>query len=92
MSHKFYGGVHPAEHKEATERKPVVPLEEAPAQVVIPMSMHVGAPCKPIVAVGDEVKVGQKIGEIAGLVLPFTPASPARSWPWSPGPIPAEAK
>ena len=65
MNHKFYGGVHPAEHKEATERKPVVPLEEAPAQVVIPMSMHVGAPCKPIVAVGDEVTVGQKIGEIA---------------------------
>ena len=71
MNHKFYGGVHPAEHKEATERKPVVPLEEAPAQVVIPMSMHVGAPCKPIVAVGDEVTVGQKIGEIAGIGAPI---------------------
>lgn len=71
MNHKFYGGVHPAEHKEATERKPVVPLEEAPAQVVIPMSMHVGAPCKPIVAVGDEVTVGQKIGEVAGLGAPI---------------------
>ena len=71
MNHKFYGGVHPAEHKEATERKPVVPLEEAPVQVVIPMSMHVGAPCKPIVAVGDEVTVGQKIGEIAGLGAPI---------------------
>ena len=71
MNHKFYGGVHPADHKEATEPKPVVPLEEAPAQVVIPMSMHVGAPCKPIVAVGDEVTVGQKIGEIAGLGAPI---------------------
>lgn len=71
MSHKFYGGVHPAEHKEATERKSVVPLEEAPAQVVIPMSMHVGAPCKPIVSVGDEVTVGQKIGEVAGLGAPI---------------------
>lgn len=71
MNHKFYGGVHPAEHKEATERKPVVPLEEAPAQVVIPMAMHVGAPCKPIVAKGDEVTVGQKIGEIAGLGSPI---------------------
>ena len=71
MNHKFYGGVHPAEHKEATERNPVVPLEEAPAQVVIPMSMRVGAPCKPIVAVGDEVTVGQKIGEIAGLGAPI---------------------
>ncbi len=27
---------------------------EAPAEVVIPMSMHIGAPCKPIVAVGDK--------------------------------------
>ena len=71
MNQKFYGGVHPAEHKEATERKAVVPLDEAPAQVVIPMSMHVGAPCKPIVAVGDEVTVGQKIGEVAGLGAPI---------------------
>lgn len=31
----------------------------------------VGAPCKPIVAVGDEVTVGQKIGEIAGLGAPI---------------------
>ena len=71
MNHKFYGGVHPAEHKEATERKAVVPLDEAPAQVVIPMSMHVGAPCKPIVNAGDEVTVGQKIAEIAGLGAPI---------------------
>lgn len=71
MNHKFYGGVHPAEHKEATERKAVVPLDEAPAQVVIPMSMHVGAPCKPLVAVGDEVTVGQKIAEVAGLGAPI---------------------
>ena len=71
MSQSFYGGVHPAEHKEASERKPITPLSKAPAQVVIPMSMHVGAPCKPIVAVGDEVTVGQKIGEIAGLGAPI---------------------
>ncbi len=71
MNHKFYGGVHPAEHKEATERKPIVPLSKAPAQVVIPMNMHLGAPCKPIVNVGDEVTVGQQIGEIAGLGSPI---------------------
>ncbi len=71
MNHKFYGGVHPAEHKEATERKPIVPLSKAPAQVVIPMSMHLGAPCKPIVNVGDAVTVGQQIGEIAGLGAPI---------------------
>lgn len=47
MKQMFYGGVHPAEHKEATEQKPIQPLANAPAQVVIPMSMHIGAPCKP---------------------------------------------
>jgi electron transport complex protein RnfC len=27
------------------------------------MSLHIGAPCQPTVAVGDEVKMGQKIGD-----------------------------
>ena len=34
-----------------------------PKKVKIPMSMTMGAPCKPLVKVGDEVKVGQKIGD-----------------------------
>ena len=50
------------------------------------MAMHVGAPCKPIVAVGDQVKVGQKIGEIAGLEAPFTRLCPVWSRRWSPRP------
>ena len=71
MSHSFFGWVHPAEHKAATEGKPIVPMEVAPSQVVLPMSMHVGAPCKPIVAVGDQVTAGQKIAEPAGLGAPI---------------------
>ena len=35
------------------------------------MSMHFGAPCTPLVKAGDHVKVGQKIGEIAGLGAPI---------------------
>ena len=70
MLHKFYGGVHPNDHKSATNGKPITPLKP-PAQVVIPMSMHVGAPCKPVVAKGDAVKVGQLIGETAGLGAPI---------------------
>lgn len=34
-----------------------------PSRVKIPMSMTMGAPCEPLVKVGDEVKVGQKIGD-----------------------------
>ncbi len=71
MKHKFYGGVHPAEHKEATEHKAMAPLANEPAQVVIPMNMHIGAPCKPVVAKGDQVTIGQLIGETAGLGAPI---------------------
>ncbi len=34
-----------------------------PAEVTISMSQHIGAPCKPVVKVGDTVKVGQLIGD-----------------------------
>ena len=39
-----------------------------PAVVTIPMSMNIGAPAKPVVKVGDEVKVGQLIAEPGGFV------------------------
>ena len=63
----YYGGVHPVEGKEPTEAIPLVRFPE-PKTVVIPMSMHLGAPATPVVAVGDTVKVGQKIGEAAGFI------------------------
>ena len=71
MLYQFFGGVHPAEHKDLTEHKATAPLAQAPKQVVIPMSMHIGVPCKPVVAVGDQVKVGQLIGETTGLGAPI---------------------
>lgn len=63
----YYGGVHPSERKEYTEH---IALERFPdpKTVVIPLSMHAGAPADPIVQVGDTVKVGQKIGESAGFI------------------------
>ncbi|MBQ8508209.1 MAG: electron transport complex subunit RsxC, partial [Clostridia bacterium] len=63
----YYGGVHPVEGKEATEHLPLVKFPE-PETVVIPLSMHAGAPATPIVEVGDSVQVGQKIGESAGFI------------------------
>jgi electron transport complex protein RnfC len=63
----WYGGIHPVEGKEPTEHLPLVRFPE-PESVIIPMSMHLGAPATPIVAVGDTVKVGQKIGEAAGFI------------------------
>ena len=34
-----------------------------PEEVVISMAQHIGAPCEPLVKVGDRVRVGQKIGD-----------------------------
>lgn len=70
MAQAFFGGVHPHDMKAATNEKATEQLAP-PAVVVIPMSMHFGAPCTPIVKVGDHVKVGQKIGEFHGLGAPI---------------------
>ncbi|MBQ5799105.1 MAG: electron transport complex subunit RsxC [Oscillospiraceae bacterium] len=71
MAHAFFGGVHPNDMKAATHEKAIEQLSPPPALVVIPMSQHFGAPCTPTVAVGDLVKVGQKIGEFKGLGAPI---------------------
>ena len=63
----YYGGVHPSEKKELAEHTPLERFPE-PDTVVIPLSQHSGAPAKPIVEVGDYVKVGQKIGEAAAFI------------------------
>ncbi len=63
----WYGGVHPVEGKEPTEHKGLVRFP-APKTAVFPLSMHLGAPANAIVAVGDHVDVGQKIGEAAGFI------------------------
>ena len=63
----YYGGVHPSERKESTEHLPLKKFPD-PEVVVIPLSMHAGAPAEPVVQVGDTVKVGQKIGEAAAFI------------------------
>jgi electron transport complex protein RnfC len=70
MAKAFFGGVHPNDMKAATNEKAIEQLAP-PAQVVIPMSMHFGAPCTPLVKKGDHVKIGQKIGEFKGLGAPI---------------------
>lgn len=50
-------------HRKNTENSATVDFP-LPASVKIPMSMTMGAPCKPLVKKGDEVKVGQKIGDL----------------------------
>lgn len=54
-------GVHPDANKNTAD-KPTIRIESIP-RVQIPMSMHIGAPCKPLVEKGDHVKIGQLIGD-----------------------------
>ncbi len=59
-------GVHAPHLKNTADRAPEsIPV---PAEVVLPMSMHIGAPSKPVVKPGDEVKVGQLVAEASGFV------------------------
>ena len=87
MKQSFYGGVHPNDRKELARHKEVAPLSAAPKQVVIAMAMHVGAPCKPIVAVGDQVKVARRSARSPALAPPFTRLCPVWSRRWSPVPM-----
>ena len=58
---KVRGGVKVSHHKNTAETEVV--RMPAPAKVVIPMQQHIGAPCEPVVKVGDTVAVGQLIGD-----------------------------
>ncbi len=60
------GGVHPPENKLSTKSK-IIDLT-VPESVIIPLSQHLGAPAKPIVAKGDKVKVGQLLAKSEGFV------------------------
>ena len=69
MKHLFFGGIHPKYNKEMSKTTPEVKTID-PAVVVIPMLQHIGAPCTPLVQVGDRVLRGQKIGDGEGLCVP----------------------
>ena len=69
MAFSFFGGIHPKENKEYAENFAVVDFP-APDELVIPMVQHIGAPCLPLVKKGDQVTMGQKIGDKQGLCVP----------------------
>jgi len=62
MFKSFLGGVHPKDGKSYTSGKAIV-AAPIPIKAIIPMRQHIGAPCTPVVKVGDTVKKGQVIGE-----------------------------
>ena len=63
----FHGGIHPPENKHQSVRTPIADAG-IPPQLVIPLSQHICAPAKPIVALGDKVLKGQMIAAPRGFV------------------------
>ncbi|MCQ4310256.1 electron transport complex subunit RsxC, partial [Pseudomonas stutzeri] len=63
----IHGGIHPPERKELSNRAPIqrMPL---PAQLIVPLAQHLGAPAEPCVTLGEQVLKGQKIAEASGFV------------------------
>lgn len=67
MAKSFRGGVHPDDRKRYTAAKSIE-VAPVPVKVIIPTRQHIGAPCAPVVKVGDLVKKGQVIAEAQAFV------------------------
>ena len=67
MRNFFRGGIHPDDNKLATAKKPIFQAP-VPAKLIIPVRQHIGAPCAPVVKVGDLVKKGQVIADTQAFV------------------------
>lgn len=63
----IHGGIHPPENKVQSLGEPIRDAG-IPAQLILPLSQHIGAPAGAIVEVGDRVLKGQKIAEAKGFV------------------------
>lgn len=59
---KLKTGLFPAHFKQTTQNKPTRVMGP-PAEVILPLSQHSGAACRPLVSVGDKVKAGSLIAE-----------------------------
>ena len=61
----FKGGIHPDDGKDLAKNKEIVELKPK-GDLIYPVSQHIGAPAKPIVAAGDHVLKGQMSAEAGG--------------------------
>ena len=63
----FRHGIHPEEHKEQTLGS-LIRRMPFPAEVVLPLSQHLGAPSKPVVKAGDRIYRGQLLAAADGFL------------------------
>jgi len=84
---KLHGGLRLEGHKSNSTAQPVhvVPI---PAQLVLPISQHVGDPAQPVVGIGERVLKGQLIAESEGsLGAPVHASSSGRIAAIEPWPV-----
>ena len=63
---KLLGKTH-VPHRKNTAKCEAVRMTP-PSEVLLPLLQHIGAPAKPVVKIGDEVKVGQLVAEADGYI------------------------
>ena len=63
----FIGGIHPSDGKYLSSDRAIQNVQPG-KELAYPLSQHIGAPAKPVVAKGDRVLVGQKIADAGGFV------------------------
>jgi electron transport complex protein RnfC len=63
----FHGGIHPPENKHQSLGRSIQPAG-IPAELVLPLSQHIGAPASPVVETGERVLKGQMIAAPKGFV------------------------
>ena len=63
----FVRGIHPDDHKERTQD---LPIREGPVPktIILPLQQSAGHACEALVARGDEVLVGQKVGDSDAMI------------------------
>ncbi len=62
MFSTFKGGIHPDSNKSGTAASPIEKMPQSP-YYIFPLTQHIGAPCTPLVSVGDHVCLGQKLAD-----------------------------
>lgn len=65
--HTFQHGIHPGYYKELTNSKATEAMP-VPAEIVVPLQQHIGAPCKATVKPKESVQIGQMIGDSEAFV------------------------
>ena len=64
----FRHGIHPADDGKALTADAAIREFRPTGEAIYPLSQHIGAPARPIVAPGDRVLVGQMLAEPGGFV------------------------